>query len=208
MFWPFCTFLKLLDLGWATIHWRLRHATESIFPLSTSGTGNVVFVRYQRHWIALSSDGGSLLHMMLVSSQECSIHKVSQQRIIYISESIRSTTTGWKPGPRTGSFDLPHTWRPIAWLVAFTIIISLVPGVGWMVPVALEEGEATFACSQGCRTAPCAYKRPCIRLPGRSVTQGRTLCTCWRRGEVAVFSTLEGTWTAQEIQHGLWSRCI
>jgi len=56
----FCAFLKLLDLRWTTIYWRSRNATESIVPLSTDGTGNVVLARYQRHQIPSSSAWGSL----------------------------------------------------------------------------------------------------------------------------------------------------
>ena len=51
-------------------------------------------------------------------------------RIVYIAKSNKSTTTGWKPRLRTGSIDRPYVWRPIGWLAAFTIIVSLVPEVG------------------------------------------------------------------------------
>ena len=69
---------------------------------------------------------------MLVSNQECPIHKVSQY-VSFIQPSPISQQQQIESLDDHGSFDCPHAWRPIGWLTAFTIsIVSLVPEVGWM----------------------------------------------------------------------------
>ena len=85
-----------------------------------------------------------------------------------------------------GSVDRPHAWRWGGWFATFTYY-HLSPSV-------FEDEESTFACSQGCRTAPRPYKRPCVRFPGSNVTQGYMQKT-WRSG--GVFASREGAQIAQ-----------
>jgi len=125
-------------------------------------------------------------------------------RIVYIAESNRSIITGLKLGLRMGSVHRTHAWRPRRRLAAFTHYR--------LSPSAFEEEESTFACSHGCRTAPCAYKRACVRLPGRNVTQEYMQQTCrsggsFRLGKVYVDHCAGGGMSETAVMYDFNSSC-